>query len=95
MTVSLLPFNLATSAPDGWKTDYIIAMIVTGLVVLSLFTLYEVYLAPVPFLKREYLVNRTVIFTCLLPEGIWLCPDKNAGSRCWIDGSFLDLYLLH
>jgi predicted MFS family arabinose efflux permease len=66
LTVFLLPFNLAASASNGWKTDYIIAMIVTGFVVLALFTLHEIYLAPVPFLKREHLANRTVIFTCLL-----------------------------
>ncbi|KAI5248092.1 MFS general substrate transporter [Aureobasidium subglaciale] len=66
LTVFLLPFTLATSAPNGWKTDYIIAMIVVGIVVLGLFTLHEIYLAPVPFLKKEYLLNRTVVFTCLL-----------------------------
>ncbi|KEQ80637.1 MFS general substrate transporter [Aureobasidium pullulans EXF-150] len=66
LTVFLLPFNLATSAPNGWSSDYIIAMIVVGLVVLVLFALHEVYLAPAPFLKQEYLMNRTVIFTCLL-----------------------------
>ncbi|CAD0114002.1 unnamed protein product [Aureobasidium uvarum] len=66
LTVFLLPFNLATSAPKGWSTDYIIAMIVTGVVVLVLFALHEVYLAPAPFLKQQYLMNQTVIFTCLL-----------------------------
>lgn len=41
-------------------------MIVAGFVVLALFTLHEIYLAPVPALKREHLANRTAIFTCLL-----------------------------
>lgn len=62
----LLPFTLASSAPDGWKTDYIIAMIVTGFVVMVLFVLYQVYLAPMPFLKYEFLADRTVIGACLL-----------------------------
>jgi hypothetical protein len=66
LTVFLLPFNLAASAPDGWKTNYIITMIITGFVALALFTLHEMFLAPVPFLQREYLANRMVIFTCLL-----------------------------
>ncbi|KAL0932884.1 Siderophore iron transporter mirB 6 [Colletotrichum truncatum] len=65
-TVFLLPFTLATSAPQGWKTGYIIAMIITGFVVLVIFALYEMYLAPVPFLKREFLTNRSVIGACLI-----------------------------
>ncbi|KAE8329986.1 major facilitator superfamily domain-containing protein [Aspergillus sergii] len=66
LTVFLLPFTLAQSAPEGWKTDYIIAMIVVGFVVLLLFAAYQVYLAPVPFLKHTYLLNRTVLGACLL-----------------------------
>lgn len=66
LTVFLLPFTLATSAPKGWKTDYIIAMIVVGFVVLTAFILYEMYLAPVPFIKAEFLANRTVIGACLI-----------------------------
>ena len=66
LTVFLLPFTLASSAPNGWKSDYIIAMIVVGFVVLVLFGLYEVYLAPTPFLKGEFLADRTVIGACLI-----------------------------
>ncbi|KAK0388901.1 hypothetical protein NLU13_2478 [Sarocladium strictum] len=65
LTVFLLPFTLATSAPRGWKQDYIIAMIVVGLVTLVLFGLYEVYLAPVPFMKGDFLIDRTVLGACL------------------------------
>ncbi|KAJ0423575.1 siderophore iron transporter mirB [Aspergillus carlsbadensis] len=66
LTVFLLPFTLASRAPNGWKTDYIIAMIVTGFVVCVLFVLYQIYLAPKPFLKYEFLTDRTVIGACLL-----------------------------
>ncbi|KAF7595194.1 hypothetical protein BBP40_006938 [Aspergillus hancockii] len=66
LTVFLLPFTLATSAPNGWKTDYIIAMIVVGIVVLVLFALYQIYLAPTPFLKSRFLFDRTVLGACLL-----------------------------
>ncbi|OGM42537.1 MFS siderochrome iron transporter MirB [Aspergillus bombycis] len=66
LTVFLLPFTLARSAPNGWKSDYIIAMIVVGFVLLVLFALYQVYLAPVPFMKHTYLLNRTVLGACLL-----------------------------
>ncbi|KAL4871449.1 siderophore iron transporter mirB [Aspergillus spectabilis] len=66
LTVFLLPFTLASTAPNGWQTDYIIAMIVTGFVVMVLFVLYQAYLAPMPFLKYEFLTDRTVIGACLL-----------------------------
>jgi hypothetical protein len=66
LTVFLLPFTLADTAPNGWKTDYIIAMIVVGFVVLVLFGLYETYLARAPFLNVNLLANRTVIGACLL-----------------------------
>lgn len=66
LTVFLLPFTLARSAPDGWKSDYIIAMIVVGFVLLIFFAVYQVYLAPVPFMKHTYLLNRTVLGACLL-----------------------------
>lgn len=65
LTVFLLPFTLATSAPNGWSSDYIIAMIVVGFVLLVTFGLYEVYLSPVPFLKHEFLTDRTVLAACL------------------------------
>ncbi|KAF7955575.1 hypothetical protein EAE96_004501 [Botrytis aclada] len=65
-TVFLLPFTLADTAPNGWKTDYIIAMIVVGFVALVIFALYETYLARTPFLDVNLLANRTVIGACLL-----------------------------
>jgi hypothetical protein len=64
--VFLLPFTLARSAPNGWKTDYIIAMIVVGFVLLVAFGLYETYWAPEPFLKGKFLTDRTVIACCLI-----------------------------
>jgi hypothetical protein len=66
LTVFLLPFNLATSAPNGWKSDYIIAMIVVGFLVLVAFGVYETYWAPEPFLKNKFLLDRTVIGSCLI-----------------------------
>ncbi|KAL4804741.1 siderophore iron transporter mirB [Aspergillus unguis] len=66
LVVFLLPFTLASSAPNGWKTDYIIAMIVTGFVTIVLFALYQAYLAPHPFLKYEFLTDRTVLGACLI-----------------------------
>ncbi|KAL2257136.1 hypothetical protein VTK26DRAFT_609 [Humicola hyalothermophila] len=66
LTVFLLPFTLATSAPNGWATGYIIAMIVVGFVVLCAFGFYEWLFAPKPMLNYQLLSDRTVIGTCLL-----------------------------
>jgi predicted MFS family arabinose efflux permease len=66
LVVFLLPFTLVRSAPKGWKTDYIIAMIVTGFIVLILFGLYEKYVAKAPFLDYKFLTDRTVIGACLV-----------------------------
>ncbi|KPM40487.1 Siderophore iron transporter mirB [Neonectria ditissima] len=66
LTVFLLPFTLATSAPKQWETDYIIAMIVVGFVMLVAFGFYQAYWAPAPFIKKEFLTNRTVIAACLI-----------------------------
>lgn len=65
-TVFLLPFTLASRAPNGWRTDYIIAMIVVGFVLLVIFALYQIYVAPSPFLKNRFLTDRTVLGACLL-----------------------------
>ncbi|CAG8043789.1 unnamed protein product [Penicillium olsonii] len=66
MVVFLLPFTLASTAPSGWQTGYIIAMLVVGLILLISFGFYETYLAPVPFLKYKFLTDRTILGACLL-----------------------------
>ncbi|KFY32146.1 hypothetical protein V493_00480 [Pseudogymnoascus sp. VKM F-4281 (FW-2241)] len=66
LVLFLLPFTLAATAPNGWKSDYIIAMIVVGIVLLGLFVLHQIYVAPSPFLKSRFLLDRTVLGACLL-----------------------------
>ncbi|KAL4926713.1 MFS siderochrome iron transporter MirB [Aspergillus undulatus] len=66
MVVFLLPFTLASSAPEGWRSGYIIAMIIVGFFLFVFFALYEIYVAPVPFLNVNHLTDRTVLGACLL-----------------------------
>ncbi|KAH6954646.1 major facilitator superfamily domain-containing protein [Fusarium avenaceum] len=66
LIIFLLPFNIAASAPNGWATGYIIAMIVVGFFLLVGFAINEVYVAPVPFLKVHFLTDRTLVGACLL-----------------------------
>lgn len=62
----LISLNIATRAPNGWASDYIIAMIVVGVVCLVLFGLWEKYLTKVPFIPYRFLKDRTIIGACLL-----------------------------
>ena len=61
-----LPFTLASLAPHGYQSDYVIAMIVVGPILIILFGIYEKFLAPVPFLDYKFLTDRTVLGACLL-----------------------------
>lgn len=77
LVVFLLPFTLAGEAPNGWASDYIIAMIVVGFVVLCAFGLYEWFLAPKPMLTYSMLSDRTVVGTCML------CVSYQISYYCW------------
>ncbi|KJX92723.1 hypothetical protein TI39_contig5830g00005 [Zymoseptoria brevis] len=66
LTLFLLPFTLAASAPSGWRTPYIIAVIIVGFILLILFALYEKSLASQPFIANTFLTDRTVIACCLI-----------------------------
>ncbi|KAJ5374648.1 hypothetical protein N7517_006654 [Penicillium concentricum] len=72
-----LPFDIASEAPNGWGTDYIIAMIVVGFSMLFFFGFYERYIAPTPLLPYSFLTNRTVVGACLLDATYQL------SNYCW------------
>lgn len=62
----LLPFSLAPKAPNGWKTGYIIAMIVLGVVFIAAFVVWEKYFAKVQYFPFKYLKDRTILASSLL-----------------------------
>ncbi|KAL1901303.1 hypothetical protein Cpir12675_000536 [Ceratocystis pirilliformis] len=62
----LLPYSLVGYAPHGWKTDYIIAFEVVGVILFPIFALWECKYAAVKFLPWKYLCDRTIIGSCLL-----------------------------
>ncbi|KAJ5963764.1 uncharacterized protein N7479_003640 [Penicillium vulpinum] len=66
LTVFLLPFSIASYAPKGWASDYIIAMIVVGFVMLGVFLVWELRFAPTPMFNFSLLTDRTIIGACLL-----------------------------
>ncbi|KAI3545198.1 siderophore iron transporter mirB [Colletotrichum abscissum] len=62
----MLPFNIVSYAPNGWKTGYIIAMEVVGVVLIPIIYIWEKYLAPVSFIDYKYLKEPTLIGAFLL-----------------------------
>ncbi|CBF69883.1 hypothetical protein AN6238.2 [Aspergillus nidulans FGSC A4] len=66
LVLFLLPFTIAGSTVDEWKSSYIITMLITGIGCLVTFILTERFVAPVPFLPWELLASRTVLGACLL-----------------------------
>ena len=66
LVIFLLPFSLADAAPNSWKSGYIIAMIVLGIVLLGLFAASQRFISPKPFLPYRFLKDRTILGSCLL-----------------------------
>ncbi|KAF5023678.1 hypothetical protein F66182_4244 [Fusarium sp. NRRL 66182] len=62
----LTPLNIATRAPNGWATDYIIAMLVVGVFCLVGFAVWERWFAKVPYVPFKFLNDRTILGACLL-----------------------------
>ncbi|KAJ5929610.1 Major facilitator superfamily domain general substrate transporter [Penicillium verhagenii] len=74
-----LPFDIADYAPHGWATGYIIAMLVVGFAMLFVFAIWEIWVAPVPLVGKEWrvLANRTVIGAVLLDT------TYQVSNYCW------------
>ncbi|KAJ5707453.1 MFS general substrate transporter [Penicillium malachiteum] len=77
LVLFLLPFDIASTAPDTWATGYIIAMLVIGFCLLFVFIIYEWKFAPKRLLEFRFLWNRTVLGACLLDATYQLC------YYCW------------
>lgn len=57
----LLPLSLAQSADGGWTNASMIAMEVTGFVILALFIAYELWIAPAPIMARNIIQNKVFL----------------------------------
>ncbi|CAG9985096.1 unnamed protein product [Clonostachys byssicola] len=73
----LLPFSLVSYSPYGWKTGYIIAMIIIGILCFPAFALWEWKVAPVKFIPWKYLKNPTILGSCLLYGAMFI------STFCW------------
>ncbi len=61
----LLPFSLVYTAPNGWKSASIIAMLVIGVICLAVFVIWERFFAPVSYFPFKHLKDPTVLGACL------------------------------
>ncbi|KIW39024.1 uncharacterized protein PV06_08841 [Exophiala oligosperma] len=57
----LLPFTLAERADGGWGNASMIAMLVTGFVLLVGFVCFEAFLSPKPLMTKRIIKNRTFL----------------------------------
>ena len=57
----LLPLSLAQAADGGWKNTSMIAMEVVGFVILALFIMYELWVAPQPIMARKVIRNKVFL----------------------------------
>jgi hypothetical protein len=66
LVLFLLPFSIAASTADEWRTGSIIAMIVMGAVILVSFAFWERFAARRPFIPYHLITDRTIIAFCLI-----------------------------
>ncbi|KAJ9295821.1 hypothetical protein DTO271G3_5844 [Paecilomyces variotii] len=79
LVLFLLPFTIAGSTAEDWRSGSIITMLVIGIVCLIAFALTERFLAPVPFLPWKLFVSRTILGACLID----VCYQ--IAYYCWAD----------
>ncbi|UNI16182.1 MFS siderochrome iron transporter 1 [Purpureocillium takamizusanense] len=66
LALFLLPFNIYSRQELGWRSPMIVSFLVTGIVLLVLFALWEWRCAPVKFIPYSLLMDRTVFGACIL-----------------------------
>lgn len=85
LVLFLLPFSIAHSAAQAWRSASIIAMLVVGVILLVAFGLVERFVSPKPFIPFPLIANRTVFGVCLL-NGVY-----HIAFYCW--SSYFSSYL--
>lgn len=73
----LLPLSLANYAAHSWRSGSIIAMLVVGFCLLIAFGIHERFFAKKQFLPFHYLIDRTVIGSCLCAATLFM------SFYCW------------
>lgn len=85
LALFLLPFNLYTLQPLGWRSPLIICLLVFGIVLIIVFALWEKFFAPVTFIPYSLLLDRNMIGACVLGTVFFI------SFYCW--NSFFSSFL--
>ncbi|KAH7376823.1 siderophore iron transporter mirB [Plectosphaerella cucumerina] len=87
LAMFLLPFNLYSFQPEGWKSPLVIGLLVAGIVVMASFVAWERFFAPKTFIPFELLSDRNVMGACILGATLFI------SFTCWnsLFGSFLQV----
>lgn len=85
LALFLLPFNIYTLQPDGWRSPLIICLLVFGFVLMLVFVAWEKFFASISFIPFTYLSDRQVLGACFLGFTLFI------SQSCWTSffGSFL------
>lgn len=86
LAMFLLPFNLYTLQPQGWRSPLIICLLVFGMVLMVAFVLWERFLAPVKFIPYSLLLDRNMLGGCILGTVLFI------SYFCWF--SFFSSFLM-
>ncbi|KAL1870000.1 hypothetical protein VTK73DRAFT_2843 [Phialemonium thermophilum] len=81
----LLPFDLYTMQPLGWKSPLIIGLLVFGVALIVVFAIWERFFAPVTFIPFSLLLDRNMVGACILGTVIFV------SFYCW--NSFFSSFL--
>ncbi|KAL2820261.1 hypothetical protein BDW59DRAFT_174588 [Aspergillus cavernicola] len=85
LALFLLPFNLYTLQPLGWRSPLIICLLDFGVVLTVVFVLWERIFAPVTFIPFAMLIDRNMVGACLLGTVLFI------SYYCWF--SFFSSFL--
>lgn len=75
----LLPLSLAESAEGGWTNTSMIVMEVMGFVILALFIMFELWVAPQPIMARKVIRNK--VFLAALGANLFEQLTTSVGSN--------------
>ena len=72
LALFLLPFNIYSRQPDGWRSPLIISFVAVGGLLVIAFAMWEKFLAPKTFIPYELLTDRTVLGACVLAGTLFI-----------------------
>lgn len=86
LSLFLLPFNIYTLQPEGWRSPLIICLLIFGLALLIAFVFWEKFFASTSFIPFSYLSDRQVLGACSLGFTLFI------SQYCW--KSFFTSFLM-